>query len=305
MEADLLAALKERYSQDTASTAEHHFQFAASNRVRAKSVCNEIKKHTPFVFRNSRVLDVGCAYAGFVILTAKLGANAWGVEIDDRFHHYGELNSKGEPGEINLVHADILSPDTLDRLPHDFDLALVNDVFEHIYDTSRLLGRLHQLLADNGMIVFTIPNGEALDFLAREGHHLRPGLTLIPPNLWYYAVGYFSAYYRPWSYYAGLFRAFGFGEISLWNAEPELTFDEMRRRLRTGVEHADTEIRAAKYGENVARAMLSALDDLKDRIARDVEQGDSRLLHWKYFVKFWQGYAVKTDTIPEDLAAYC
>jgi SAM-dependent methyltransferase len=247
------------------------------------------------------VLDVGCAYAGFVILSAKLGASAWGVEVDPRFYRYGELNARGEPGDINLIHADILSHGVLEQLPRDFDLVLLNDVFEHIYDTSRLLAQLHQLLNDKGLIVFTIPNAEALEHLAREGHQLRPGLSLLPPNLWHHAVGDFTAYYRPWSYYLSLFRAFGFGEIRLWNATPELSFDEMTRRLPGGLDQAEAEIGAAKFKENVETAMLSALTDLRTRVKRDVERRDVRLLHWKYFVKFWQGCAVRTGVIPGGL----
>lgn len=297
MESDLLAALRDVYGDKLTPAAEHYFRFAASNRGRAESVYYQIKKHTAFRFRDSRVLDVGCAYAGFVILAAKLGASAWGVEVDRRFYRYGELNVRGESGDINLILADILSPSVLDRLPQDFHLALLNDVFEHIYDTPRLLGQLHQLLADEGRIVFTIPNAEALEHLAREGHHLRPGLTLVPPNLWHHAVGDFTAYYRPWSYYVALFRAFGFREIALWNATPKLSLDEMTQQLPPGLDRAEAEIHAAKFKENVKMDMLSALADLRIRVQRNVEGRDAGALHWKYFVKFWQGCAVKTGPI--------
>ncbi len=300
MEADLLAAIEEEYGTDLSGPVKHHVQYAKTNRSRAKQLCHKIKTHTDFTYRGSRILDVGCGHGGFVAQVAELGATAWGVEIDDKFFRYAQLNNQGEPGDIHLVHADFTSPAALEQLPTGFDLVLVNDVFEHIYDTSRLLQHLNRVLADGGLLVFAIPNGEAIESMLREGHYLKPGITLIPPNLWHHAVKWFSAYYHPWSYYEGLMTSHGFAAPTRWNGRAEKRHGSLAADLRDGFQQVRAAIEAGGFGPNTTKAMLRSLDDLTMRAEADIGRGDGDLLHWKYVVTFWEGCTRKVGPAVRD-----
>ena len=94
MESDLLALLREEYGEHPEGPRAHKFQFAASNRERAAWVIAQIEGKTGFTFPGRQVVDVGSAYAGFVIVAAQRGARAWGIEVSPRFYRYGELNAK-------------------------------------------------------------------------------------------------------------------------------------------------------------------------------------------------------------------
>lgn len=290
MESDLLAALKEEYGDNPEEAATHHLAFAVSNRQRAADIIKKIEQKVGLDLRRRQVLDVGSAYGGFVIVAAQRGARAWGVEVSPRFYRYGELNAKGETGEINLVLGDFLSPQVMSQLPRGFDLALCNCLFEHVRDTCCLLRNLHLLLGEGGLVVFQIPNGEAIQMLEKEEHRFQPGLTLLPPERWQEANG---IYYRPWTYYEGLFNAFGFRWVEKWNAQPQMSFRRMTEDVTAGLARAERAIQGSTYEDDLRSAMLAGLQDLRARVARDAERQDAEAFYWDYLVPYWEGCAVK------------
>jgi SAM-dependent methyltransferase len=295
MQEDLLQALRARYGEQPTPILQQHMNFALLSREKGLKKVTEIREKVKFDFQGKKVLDVGCAYGGFLIHAASAGASAWGVEVSPTIWSEGIQNVKGEAGDINLVRGNILSPSTVQQLATDFDLVLVNDVFEHVYDTARLLHGIHAVTAPGAVLVFAIPNGESIQHVGREAHYGYPGLTLIPPNCWHWVWEAYTAYYRPWSYYRALFHAFGFDRLRLWNEKPILPLEEMSNKVRHAFREAETRIRKAKFKvRRPIRVMLTALSDLRARVEADIEQGDATLLHWKYIVNFWRGHAIKT-----------
>ncbi|TWT43891.1 Ubiquinone biosynthesis O-methyltransferase [Phycisphaerae bacterium RAS1] len=304
MHDDLLALLKQRYGDSPEGVDRHHFTFAVSNRERARKLLTRIKQRTEFHFRNSRVLDIGCAYAGFVLAAAAVGAEAWGVEIEERFYACGEANTRGEAGHIRLLHGDILSESIQDSLPRDFDLIVINDVFEHVYDTTRLLKHAATLLKPGGLLVFTVPNGNALDFIEKEGHNLQLGLSLLPPAEWRDVVNWFSTYYRPWGYFVALLNAFGFNRIDTWNEPTAQTTHEIAGEIEQRLARIAELVAASDYRPALRERMAGAVLELAGRAAADARRDSADLLHWKYRVRFWEGCAFRNGEADADVSRY-
>lgn len=304
MEADLATALARHYGEHRTPINEQHFQFAMTNRTRGAKVLDQVAKHARFDYAGKRTLDVGAAYGGFTIGAAARGADAWGVEISRRLWELGNLNAQGEAGKIHLLHGDFLAREVLAALPRDFDLVLVNDVFEHIYDTASLLARLHAVMKPGAPFMFAIPNGDCVKFVAREGHSGVPGLPLVAPNVWHQVVPSYTAYYRPWSYYAGLFRAFGFTRIEPWNAQPlkALTLADARTRIKDELAQAKAAVHGLTYLDERGREpMLAGWSEYEGRVRADLVDADLATLNWRYLVTFWRGCAYKEGPVLADL----
>lgn len=101
-----------------------------------------------------RVLDVGC---GAGALGAALKAERPGLEV---------VGLEGFPEAAERARARLdgifcLDLDALDALPEDlgtFDAMIFGDVLEHLRDPARLLRTLRGALADDGVLVCSIPN---------------------------------------------------------------------------------------------------------------------------------------------------
>lgn len=304
MQADLEAALRARYGEELSPTDRQHLGYALSTRERGREAIDRATDRLGIDLAGRKVLDVGCAYGGFVIEAAARGAEAWGVEINRKLWQWGRLNARGEPGHIELVPGDFLSWRVAEVLPDDFDLVFVSDVFEHVYDTAALLAQLSRVMADGASFTFSIPNGDSINAVAREGHYNKAGLTLLAPNWWPSIVGSFTAFYRPWSYYTGLFRAFGFERIERWNP-PARSLDDVRSAIAEKVPRAARAIDQIEYRDPRGRAAVAAgFAEYRSRLARDLEGGDAGLLEWKYLTGFWKGAATRSGPILADAAEH-
>lgn len=292
MQDELAAKLREHYGAEPAPIMQKHLDFALSSRERGARMLDRVQTETGISLRGKRVLDVGSAYGGFVIEAAARGAEAWGIEISPRLHQLGCVAARGEPGAIHQVEADFLSRRALELLPGGFDLVVVNDVFEHVHDTAALLKQLRALMSAGAGFVFSIPNGDAVTAVEREGHYGTPGITQLPPNLWHRLVPRFTAYYRPWSYYSGLFRAFGFGRIEPWRARSR-GLDQCREQIAAGLERAAAAIAAAELDGTMRKHVTAAFGEYRARVAEDLERGDAEALFWRYLATFWKGCAYR------------
>lgn len=300
MEQDLVALLNDYYGPDPAPTERKHLDFALSSRERGRHLLDRVIARTGIDVGGKRILDVGSAYAGFVIEAAARGAEAWGVEISPRLAEYGAANARGEPGEIHLVRADACSRAALDALPRNFDLVLVNDVFEHVYDTAPLLRQLHTLLRRGAPFVFSIPNGNALRSVEREGHNGIPGISLLAPNWWHYFTRSFTAFYRPWSHYTGLFRAFGFRRIDAWRRAP-LRPDQVRAEIAQGLERARAKVATLPLDSRTEPTVTAAMAQYEADLADDLAHRDAEYLQWRYLTTFWEGCAYKGGPVLADV----
>src|SRR5437870_601911 len=215
MESDFKKAWDEFFGEKRAAMpkeqAEAHERFALSNRERAREFIKSLQSILGYDFRGKRILDVGSAYGGFLIESAKMGAEVCGIEINKDLFDLGRANILNEKGRITLEHGDVLERDVLENvngLP--FDLIILNDVFEHIYDCVGLLARLKKISGSNTIIYFSTPNGASYPTVDKEAHFFRFGLSLLEPANWSEVVGGFNVYYRPLLTYQLQLNAIGF-----------------------------------------------------------------------------------------------
>jgi SAM-dependent methyltransferase len=134
--------------------------------------------------RGLQVLDVGSAYGWFLDEASKVGAEATGVEPDERV-------AARSVGKVRVGRfPDVLTP--ADR----FDVIAFNDVLEHIPDVRSALSACRTHLRPGGLLSLNIPTADGLAFrmataLARvniNGPHRR---------LWQYGLASPHLHYLP------------------------------------------------------------------------------------------------------------
>ncbi|NDW10672.1 bifunctional 2-polyprenyl-6-hydroxyphenol methylase/3-demethylubiquinol 3-O-methyltransferase UbiG [Dysgonomonas sp. 520] len=102
----------------------------------------------------SSILEIGCADGGNLLPFAKRGIDVIGVDIMDGFielakENYKELGIKG-----TFIATDIFKTD---NVLGTFDMVIVHDVIEHIYDKKNLLLHIKNFLKPGGVVFFGFP----------------------------------------------------------------------------------------------------------------------------------------------------
>ncbi len=167
------------------------FYRAFEDRYRgAREVITErLRAYLPFIVplaalqRPARALDVGCGRGEWLELSASVGFDATGVDLDDGM--LAECRARG----LKVQTADAI--DTLRALP-DASLAMVTafHVVEHIpFDAVRtLIAEALRVLQPGGLLILETPNPENLVVGAssfyRDPSHVRP----LPPELLAFAA---------------------------------------------------------------------------------------------------------------------
>ncbi|MDR9395787.1 MAG: hypothetical protein RI571_15990, partial [Roseovarius sp.] len=91
------------------------------------------------------------------------------------------------------------------------NVIIVNDVFEHIYDTASLLKNLSILAAPGCLLYYVVPNGLSTRFVISEGHKKVFGISTVDPDCWQFFIsGRARIFYRRWPYFESQFSYFGF-----------------------------------------------------------------------------------------------
>ncbi|MGQ0847994.1 MAG: class I SAM-dependent methyltransferase [Actinomycetota bacterium] len=201
----------------------------------------------PRVFRNRGVMDVGCAYGGFLVAAAEAGAaSVVGIDIDPGLLDLARLQLADHGVRGRLAEEDITASGVVDRWG-TFDVVLCNDVIEHVADPVRCAQNLAALMKPGGRVYLEIPNGSAVEFMRRDGHYGLFGLTLLgrepAEQLWrlHYHDRYGVEHYAPIDYYLQIFSAAGIALRLLPAAvDPEQkmaeiseSFDELETELES------------------------------------------------------------------------
>jgi 2-polyprenyl-3-methyl-5-hydroxy-6-metoxy-1,4-benzoquinol methylase len=97
---------------------------------------------------SARVMDIGCGHGSVSAGLVEMGLDVWGMEINQ--DAVASLKAKG----IRAVEHDITRPFHLDE---KFDLVLVLDVLEHLFDPLMLLRQAGGLLSEEGRLIVTVP----------------------------------------------------------------------------------------------------------------------------------------------------
>jgi SAM-dependent methyltransferase len=107
-----------------------------------------------------RVLDIGCGEGGVLKPFLDKGLKTVGVELNperiDKAKNF--LADHFAAGNISFVSKDIYTPDIEQEWNGEkFDLIILKDVIEHIFDQQKLIAHLQNFLKNNGVIFFGFP----------------------------------------------------------------------------------------------------------------------------------------------------
>jgi 2-polyprenyl-3-methyl-5-hydroxy-6-metoxy-1,4-benzoquinol methylase len=160
-----------------------HFEYAVTANERGRRSADRILKAAPlaspgrWLRRRPRVLDVGCAYGGFLVAFAERGARVTGIELDRRYLELALVNLREQGVDAHLVQGDATHPRPGFR--GRFDLVVANDVIEHVISLEGFLSNIRDWLAPGGTAYLEIPNGAQPHFVIADGHYGLFGITLL------------------------------------------------------------------------------------------------------------------------------
>lgn len=155
-----------------AGIADHPFapvyvEYAATAVARGRAAGAALAPHVRLA--GARVLDIGCAYGGFVVALAEAGALPLGIDVNDHLLALSRHLAADHGVPIEALRHDA----TVDRADFHgaFDLIVANDVIEHVEALDAFLANLARWLAPGGLVYLEIPNGRFPGFVRRDGHH--------------------------------------------------------------------------------------------------------------------------------------
>jgi len=173
-----------------------------------------------------RMLDCGCGAGEYVRALLERGADAYGVEFDERKLAGGSAQagalvagparSEGLASRLSVGDLEALAfPDA------SFDVALLNEVLEHVPDDAAALAEVRRVLRPDGRLVLLSPtrlypfetHGVFWRGTGRRVPHTLPGIPWIPLALGSRIFDYWARNYWPWELRALVERA-GFRVIA-------------------------------------------------------------------------------------------
>lgn len=267
------------------------YAFLIKSRERGKRAADYLSSEIGVDLTGLRVLDVGCGYGSFSIEFSNLGAFVVGTDVNDKWLTMARANARGE-ADIPFIKCDASARQAVTSLAQyaPFDLIIINDVLEHIFDTVGLLHNLRALSKLGTKIYYKVPNGLATRSVLSEGHKKIFGISLLAPDYWPYFTGYpFSIYYRRWEYFKALFRQFGFAaspEIKARDADLTITVRHIRNDLKRIRRHLD-----AQNFESMKQYLIlrDACEYYLDEAVADLDTLTWDELFHKYRSTFWEG----------------
>lgn len=106
-----------------------------------------------------RVMEVGCAEGGVLKAFTDKGCFGFGVELQDSRLKRAEILFEEElkSGSVKLISKNVYDMDLKKDIDEKFDLIILKDVIEHIFDQDKFLKYIRDFLKPNGHIFFGFP----------------------------------------------------------------------------------------------------------------------------------------------------
>lgn len=111
----------------------------------------KITELLPINLKNLKILDTGCADGTFGAKLTKQGATVYGVDISP-------LATKIAKKKLKDAFVVDLNNQKLPFSAKYFDLIIVSEVIEHLFNPKNLLLEVKRVLKDNGRVILTTPN---------------------------------------------------------------------------------------------------------------------------------------------------
>ena len=109
---------------------------------------DKIKNLLPELKGKEKIIDIGCGHGSVSYELIKKGFEVYGLEINDEALE--NLKSKG----FKIIKKDITQPlEINDR----FDVVLLLDVLEHVFDPFGLLAEAKKITSKDGYIIISVP----------------------------------------------------------------------------------------------------------------------------------------------------
>lgn len=256
------AAALRRYKVDTPKvddpTVQMWIDFTLSSVERGRNAVTAMGGVS--AFRGRSVLDVGCAYGGFLVAAREAGAaRVVGIDIDPKLLDLARLQLTDHHVRAEIAQADITTNGIGKRFG-TFDVVLCNDVIEHVFDPARCASNLASVMKPGGKVFLEIPNGSAVDFMHRDGHYGLFGITLLgrePAERWWrlhFSDRYGVEHYAPLSYYLQIFSAAGISLRLL-----SVVADPQNELLEVGESFDRLEKELASFDRPEAPALAAAI----------------------------------------------
>ena len=298
-------------AEHLASLVEHpclpmYFEYAITANARGRAAVERLSRETGIggtrgLFgRRRRVLDVGCAYGGFLVAFAEKGARVTGMEINELLLRLAVINLRASGVDADLVKGDTTAEHSGFR--DRFDVITANDVVEHVPRLESFLRNLRDWLTPSGVSYLEIPNGAYPPFVLKDGHHQLFGITLLDfeeassyyNRLYPHGAGYDTFNYLDLPGYQRVFASSGLSLTLLPETLAQASVDgvlqqlvELEAGLEAGLETVPVELRplvrerVAAYLARVEAAPRESADD-REKFLLD------------YGVSFWVVLARRT-----------
>jgi SAM-dependent methyltransferase len=115
---------------------------------------------SPYLKKNARILEIGCAEAGVLKAFLDLGFTGTGIELNPHRVEWARMFLKNEidSGKAQIINKNIYDiEDPEKELGSLFDLIVLKDVIEHIPDQNRFISSLNTFLKPGGLVFFAYP----------------------------------------------------------------------------------------------------------------------------------------------------
>jgi 2-polyprenyl-3-methyl-5-hydroxy-6-metoxy-1,4-benzoquinol methylase len=124
------------------------------NSSKLNVVGDDYRRYDQFkkMFKNKKICDFGCGYAGFLSLCRKLTKNLYGVEVNDFYLKYLYNKKKF-----------INTSNDINNFKTKFDLVTLFHVLEHLPSQISILEKIRKNLKKKGKVIIEVPH--ANDFL--------------------------------------------------------------------------------------------------------------------------------------------
>lgn len=146
--------------------------------TRLRPVLNYFKKRNT---ERLKILEIGCGTGGVLIEISSIGPafSATGFDIDQKAiglaNRHLELLSSGR--DVKFIIGDALAWDTEDT----FDVILLIDILEHLYDTTHVMETVSRRLKPGGTLLVSVPTPIYSRIFGQQFHewvgHVRNGYT--------------------------------------------------------------------------------------------------------------------------------
>ena len=158
--------------------------------------------------RQGRVLDVGCATGNFLAQLQERGRwETFGVEINQAAARYAQERFRLSVFAGQLADAGYPSG--------HFDLVTMWSVLEHLHNPLESLVEVRRILRPDGVLAFTIPNGDSLDAQLFGPHW---GLLDPPRHLYTFTRPALEELLSRTGFRIRAVRSFAAGYLSLWRS---------------------------------------------------------------------------------------